>query len=123
MPISREIERGRATGPRGGTRESTVDGIRKSARRFVRLGTAAAFVATGIVAAAAPSATPAAATTMVNATVVSYAASLAAPVVGVTATPTGRGYWRVAKDGGILTAGDAHYYGSAAGKWHGAVVA
>ncbi len=58
-----------------------------------------------------------------SATVSSVSAlTLKAPVVGVVATPSGHGYWRVARDGGVLTAGDATYYGSAAGKPHDAIV-
>ncbi|HEX5615336.1 MAG TPA: CAP domain-containing protein [Acidimicrobiia bacterium] len=34
------------------------------------------------------------------------------PVVGLAATPSGAGYWRVASDGGIFTAGDATFHGS-----------
>jgi uncharacterized protein YkwD/ribosomal protein L24E len=34
------------------------------------------------------------------------------PVVGLAATPTGAGYWRVASDGGVFTSGDARFYGS-----------
>jgi uncharacterized protein YkwD len=34
------------------------------------------------------------------------------PIVGIAATPTGRGYWRVASDGGVFTSGDARFYGS-----------
>src|SRR5437870_9016986 len=34
------------------------------------------------------------------------------PVVGIAATPTGRGYWLVAADGGIFTFGRARFYGS-----------
>jgi len=49
--------------------------------------------------------------------------ALTAPVVGLAATPTGRGYWRVAADGGVLTAGDAPFYGSAAGMPHDTIVA
>src|ERR1019366_7517912 len=41
--------------------------------------------------------------------------SLAAPVVGVAATPDGRGYWVVAADGGIFAYGDAAFEGSAGG--------
>jgi hypothetical protein len=37
---------------------------------------------------------------------------LAADIVGMSATPTGNGYWLVARDGGIFTFGDAHFYGS-----------
>ena len=38
--------------------------------------------------------------------------SLNAPVVGMAATPSGLGAWRVASDGGVFTSGDAHFYGS-----------
>ena len=41
------------------------------------------------------------------------ALSLNAPIVGMASTPSGRGSWRVASDGGIFASGDAHYYGSA----------
>jgi hypothetical protein len=41
---------------------------------------------------------------------------LYAPVVGMAATPDGKGYWLVAIDGGIFTFGDAGYYGSMGGK-------
>ena len=59
----------------------------------------------------------------INATLSSGSPSRsAAPIVGVAATPTGHGYWRVARDGGVLTAGDAKFYGSAAGKPHDAIV-
>ena len=34
------------------------------------------------------------------------------PVVGIAATPTGRGYWLVAEDGGVFSFGDAQFYGS-----------
>ncbi len=34
------------------------------------------------------------------------------PVVGMAATPDGKGYWLVASDGGIFTYGDAKFYGS-----------
>jgi hypothetical protein len=37
---------------------------------------------------------------------------LNAPIVGMAATPTGRGYWLVAADGGIFTFGDAGFSGS-----------
>ena len=39
------------------------------------------------------------------------------PIVGMAATPTGRGYWLVAADGGIFTFGDARFYGSTGGRW------
>ncbi|CAG4926064.1 unnamed protein product [Acidithrix sp. C25] len=35
------------------------------------------------------------------------------PIVGMAATPDGKGYWLVASDGGIFTYGDAAFYGSA----------
>jgi hypothetical protein len=34
------------------------------------------------------------------------------PIVGMAATPTGKGYWLVALDGGIFSFGDARFYGS-----------
>jgi hypothetical protein len=37
------------------------------------------------------------------------------PVVGMAATPDGRGYWEVAADGGIF-AFDAPFFGSRAGQ-------
>jgi hypothetical protein len=37
------------------------------------------------------------------------------PIVGMAPTPTGKGYWLVASDGGIFSFGDAHYYGSTGG--------
>ncbi|HET9690195.1 MAG TPA: hypothetical protein VFP61_03525, partial [Acidimicrobiales bacterium] len=40
---------------------------------------------------------------------------LAAPVVGIAATPSGRGYWLVASDGGIFAFGDAKFHGSTGG--------
>jgi N-acetylmuramoyl-L-alanine amidase len=39
-------------------------------------------------------------------------ASPKTPVVGMAATPSGKGYWMVASDGGIFTFGDAQFYGS-----------
>ncbi len=38
---------------------------------------------------------------------------LSAPAVGVSATPSGRGYWLAAADGGVFTYGDAGFSGSA----------
>ena len=38
------------------------------------------------------------------------------PIVGMAATPDGKGYWLVASDGGIFTFGDARFYGSTGGK-------
>ena len=40
---------------------------------------------------------------------------LHSPVVGLAATPDGKGYWLVASDGGIFTFGDAAFYGSEGG--------
>ena len=37
------------------------------------------------------------------------------PIVGMAATPDGKGYWLVASDGGIFTFGDAAFYGSTGG--------
>ncbi|WP_298334650.1 hypothetical protein [Ferrimicrobium sp.] len=37
---------------------------------------------------------------------------LAAPIVGMAATPNGGGYWMVGKDGGVFNFGDAANYGS-----------
>jgi hypothetical protein len=37
------------------------------------------------------------------------------PIVGMTASPSGRGYWFVAADGGIFAFGDARFYGSTGG--------
>src|SRR5205807_7495162 len=34
------------------------------------------------------------------------------PIVGMSATPSGRGYWLVARDGGIFSFGDAGFFGS-----------
>jgi hypothetical protein len=36
---------------------------------------------------------------------------LQAPIVGMDATPTGKGYWLVASDGGVFAFGDAKYHG------------
>jgi beta-lactamase class A len=34
-------------------------------------------------------------------------------MVGIAPTPSGKGYWLVAADGGVFTFGDAHFYGTA----------
>ena len=34
------------------------------------------------------------------------------PIVGMSATLSGHGYWLVASDGGIFSYGDAQFYGS-----------
>lgn len=38
------------------------------------------------------------------------------PVVQITDTPSGNGYWLLAANGQLLAFGDAHSYGSAAGQ-------
>lgn len=35
-----------------------------------------------------------------------------APIVGMAATPTGKGYWLVSADGGIFSFGDAEFHGN-----------
>lgn len=35
-----------------------------------------------------------------------------APIVGIAATPTGKGYWLVSADGGVFAFGDAAYLGN-----------
>ena len=37
-------------------------------------------------------------------------------VSGMAVTPDGKGYWLVARDGGVFAFGDATFYGSEAGK-------
>jgi uncharacterized protein YkwD len=39
-------------------------------------------------------------------------AAIRRPVTGMASTPTGRGYWLAADDGGVFSFGDAHFYGS-----------
>jgi hypothetical protein len=41
--------------------------------------------------------------------------TLAAPIVGIAATPDDGGYWLVASNGGVFAFGDAGFYGSAGG--------
>ena len=36
----------------------------------------------------------------------------AAPIIDITPTPSGKGYWLAASDGGVFTFGDAHFFGS-----------
>ncbi|MGH9115375.1 MAG: hypothetical protein ACRDWW_06040 [Acidimicrobiales bacterium] len=38
------------------------------------------------------------------------------PIVGAAATSSGRGYWLVARDGGIFTFGSAPFLGSTGGQ-------
>jgi len=40
---------------------------------------------------------------------------LNSPIVGMASTPTGRGYWNVAADGGLFAFGDAGFHGSMGG--------
>ena len=40
-----------------------------------------------------------------------------APIVGMAATPDGKGYWLVGADGGIYNGGDAGFFGSATYPW------
>jgi len=42
--------------------------------------------------------------------------ALAAPIVGMAGTASGRGYWLVASDGGIFAFGDAGFFGSTGGR-------
>jgi hypothetical protein len=37
------------------------------------------------------------------------------PMIAISATPSGNGYWTVASDGGIFTFGDAPFLGSMGG--------
>src|SRR5207253_2856436 len=48
---------------------------------------------------------------------------LQAPIVGMAPTPSGRGYWLVASDGGVFRFGDATFWGSAANQRHASTVA
>lgn len=41
--------------------------------------------------------------------------TLAAPIVGMASTPSGKGYWLVGQDGGVFTFGDAKFKGSVPG--------
>src|SRR5207248_629025 len=41
--------------------------------------------------------------------------TLTSPIVGMASSPTGKGYWLVAADGGIFAYGDAPFYGSTGG--------
>ncbi len=40
---------------------------------------------------------------------------LNAPILDVAVTPSGRGYWLIARDGGVFTFGDAGFFGSTGG--------
>jgi hypothetical protein len=39
-------------------------------------------------------------------------ANVNAPIVGIASTPSGKGYWLVAADGGVFAFGDAAYLGN-----------
>src|SRR6202012_2406354 len=43
------------------------------------------------------------------------AGQLSHPIVGMAPTPSGKGYWLVASDGGIFSYGDASFFGSTGG--------
>jgi hypothetical protein len=45
------------------------------------------------------------------------------PIIGIAATPTGRGYVLLGADGGVFAFGDAKYFGGLAGTWHAPVAA
>lgn len=38
--------------------------------------------------------------------------NVTAPIVGIASTPTGKGYWLVAADGGVFAFGDAAFFGN-----------
>ena len=93
---------------------STVQRGRSHARRRTYAGIAALAIVSGSLVVVGNTHAQAAPVHSAQVTLQSTSVSaLAAPVVGIAATPTGRGYWRVGADGGVLTAGDAHFYGSA----------
>ena len=108
-------------------RQSAVAGNGLGRRRTARMASAAILVgAAG--SAAFTSATPAAGSTpkVVGATTDTYNAprmagllngplTLNKPIVGMAATPGGKGYWLVAADGGVFTFGNAVFYGSMGG--------
>jgi hypothetical protein len=41
--------------------------------------------------------------------------NLNSPIVGIAGTSSGKGYWLVAKDGGVFSFGDASFHGSLGG--------
>jgi hypothetical protein len=47
---------------------------------------------------------------------------LNAPIIGLTASSDGGGYWLGAADGGVFTFGDATFHGSAVGSLKSAAV-
>ena len=66
-----------------------------------------------VVTASTPGADPPASFALVNQAGSAGAQRLAAPVVGMAATPDGGGYWLVGADGGVFSYGDARFFGSA----------
>ena len=52
-----------------------------------------------------------------------HARPLAAPIVGITGSASGKGYWLVASDGGVFAFGDARFAGSRAGLPHAPIIA
>jgi hypothetical protein len=100
-----------------GTTTRALRGVR---RKVVVTAMAVTTVLSGFTAAGAPA--RAITTPTVNATISSVSQQLTAPVVGIAATPTGKGYWRVGGDGSVLTKGDAVYYGNATKKRHDWVI-
>jgi uncharacterized protein YkwD len=99
--------------------ERSRSGARRGVRTTVALLTAVAGGLSGVGALPAEGAVVRA----TNVTVQSSAQAVAAPIVGMAATPTGHGYWRAGADGGVLTAGDAKFYGAATGLRHDSIIA
>ena len=96
---------GRTDGAHTATGEIRMQRSRSDARCRLR----AAVIAVAVFAASAvATGTPVGATTTVrlsSVAVESTMTALAAPILGLATTPTGKGYWRVGADGGVLTAG------------------
>jgi len=78
-------------------------------RRFTKRALAGALAVVAIAAAASPIGA------ITQAKTSAPALPLRQPVVGIAATPSGGGYWRVASDGGVFTSGDAKFFGSTGG--------
>ncbi len=78
------------------------------AHRFQILAVVAAIVTGGMISFTAPDASAAGAKYYGS----PAASNLARPIVTMSATPSGRGYWLAASDGGIFSYGDATFYGS-----------
>jgi uncharacterized protein YkwD len=103
--------------------DSIVQRSRLGARRGTRLTLAAATIVALVFTTTATRPAHASIVGVKNATVQSLPMAVNAPVVAMAATPTGAGYWRAAADGGVLTAGDAKFYGSATRVPHDVIVA